>query len=167
MSLPKVLNVGCGLAVSFRSVNVDIRVDKTIHKGFVFIRCDAHFLPFRNKIFAYVLASHVLEHVDNPFIALKEWKRVSDKAIIKIPNISFTRVCEPPAHIYSWSESSFRSLLLKVYDHVKIFGAWHQSIFYGTGVIKALTSQMYRLLSFFQMNELVGVCEIERDIEKN
>lgn len=35
--------------------------------------------------FGAVFASHVLEHVDRPDLALSEWRRVADKAFIVVP----------------------------------------------------------------------------------
>lgn len=75
------LNVGCG-SDSWG----DIRVDITFN--FLSMRCkptilaDAQYLPFRDGSFKTVKASHVLEHLENPFKALDELLRVATKDII-------------------------------------------------------------------------------------
>lgn len=45
-------------------------------------------LPFNNQEFGTVVALDVLEHVDNPYFAIYEFKRVArEKAIICLPNL--------------------------------------------------------------------------------
>jgi len=81
----KSLNVGCG-----SDLWGDVRVDVT----FSFITAhfkptvlaDAHYLPFKDGSFEVVKASHLLEHLKNPFKALDEMLRVATKELIlKIP----------------------------------------------------------------------------------
>lgn len=70
------LNVGCGL-----DPWGDIRVDR----AFDFLNwhfrptvlADAHYLPFKDGSFKVVKASHVLEHLRNPFEAIDEMLRVA------------------------------------------------------------------------------------------
>jgi ubiquinone/menaquinone biosynthesis C-methylase UbiE len=42
-----------------------------------FVRCDGQFLPFRDGVFDVVRCFHVIEHVLNPFLLLRELVRVS------------------------------------------------------------------------------------------
>lgn len=69
------LDIGCGGGAKFKpsprgDVNCDVSVPDT--KVPNFIRCDAHFLPFKQKIFERVFLYSVLEHLESPFKALKE-----------------------------------------------------------------------------------------------
>ena len=45
------------------------------------INCDAQYLPFKDNCFEDVICSHVIEHVKNPFLLLKELIRVSSDTI--------------------------------------------------------------------------------------
>lgn len=47
--------------------------------------CDVHRLPFRDREFGAVIASHVLEHVDDPAQALRELHRVADRVYVVTP----------------------------------------------------------------------------------
>jgi len=42
--------------------------------------------PFKNKIFDFSFCSHVLEHVENPDLAIKEIMRISKAGYIEVPN---------------------------------------------------------------------------------
>jgi SAM-dependent methyltransferase len=48
-------------------------------------RCDAHALPYRSGQFGAVIASHVIEHVDDPARALAELARVADEVFVITP----------------------------------------------------------------------------------
>lgn len=87
------LEVGCG---SFKGhlpfldnsfLHTDIQKTEW-NKPFLNVVCDVCHLPFKDKSFEKVYASHVLEHLDNPILAIKEMIRVSRKIIvIKVPHI--------------------------------------------------------------------------------
>lgn len=79
------LDVGCGDHPQ-GNVNSDLYLTESphLHKRRIdpkkcpnFVRCDAHYLPFRNNVFEEVLSSHLLEHLGNPSEVLKEMLRVS------------------------------------------------------------------------------------------
>lgn len=48
-------------------------------------RADALALPYADKEFGALLASHVLEHLDDPLAALAEWERVADEVFVVVP----------------------------------------------------------------------------------
>jgi hypothetical protein len=86
------INVGCG-----SDTWGDIRIDYSrkpkeyyLHgaKSSANLIADAQYLPFRNKCFSELKASHVLEHVKNWKKALAEWCRVSNKVNIIFPTNS-------------------------------------------------------------------------------
>jgi len=65
--------------------------------------------PFPDKSFDVVFCLHVLEHLENPFTALKEMKRITKKDIVlELPNA------------YSWKDLAIN--LLKVY-HPQEYGS--------------------------------------------
>lgn len=46
---------------------------------------DATKLPYPDKYFGAVVASHVLEHIDRPDLAVAEWRRIADKMFVIVP----------------------------------------------------------------------------------
>lgn len=51
-----------------------------------FINASVEYLPFKDKAFDYVIASHVLEHVDDPVRACKEIQRVGKRGYVECPS---------------------------------------------------------------------------------
>ena len=92
------LNIGAGQAKSsFRAVlfgptrwgdvNIDLAAPKTDPCGRELI-CwgDAHDLKqYPDKHFGAIVATHLLEHLERPKDALREWNRVADKLFIVTP----------------------------------------------------------------------------------
>lgn len=65
-------------------------------EGKPFVRCAVEFLPFRDNAFIMNYACQILEHVDNPAIALSEIIRVAKCGYIETP----TKLAEK---IYGWN----------------------------------------------------------------
>lgn len=59
---------------------------------------DATKLPFKDKSFDYVIASHVLEHMPDPEIFLSELQRVGRAGYIETPNFICERIIPSHAH---------------------------------------------------------------------
>lgn len=59
-------------------------------RPFVFGLCEK--LPFRDKAFDFVIASHVLEHTDDPATFLSELQRVAKAGYIETPDAFFERI---------------------------------------------------------------------------
>ena len=59
---------------------------------------DATKLPFKDKSFDYVIASHVLEHMPDPEVFLSELQRVSKAGYIETPNFICERFIPSRAH---------------------------------------------------------------------
>jgi ubiquinone/menaquinone biosynthesis C-methylase UbiE len=55
------------------------------YDGKPFVVSDIHFLPFKDKAFAFVNCSHVIEHVKKPYLAMKEIRRVGKIVYIESP----------------------------------------------------------------------------------
>lgn len=91
------LNVGCGTrSSSIRStvlgptdwgdVNCDINASTPCVDGVrTPCHCDVHNLPYPDKHFGAVIASHVLEHVVDPVSAMAEMHRVSHRVYAIVP----------------------------------------------------------------------------------
>ena len=92
----EVLDVGCGCTPK-GTVNVDLFVGlNPNHAGFLdpksipnFVNCDAQHLPFRDGCFDFGIIDNVLEHLDNPFLAVAEMKRVCLSFVAVVPVSQF------------------------------------------------------------------------------
>ena len=89
-----ILNVGCGGRPHDKaSYFGDVRIDVSIVPS-VMILMDAHFLGLKDSIFEKVVCFEVLEHLESPIKALKEFKRVlkvDGEIIISVPNVWYWR----------------------------------------------------------------------------
>lgn len=52
----------------------------------LFVDGDITKTPFKDKAFDFSFCSHVLEHVENPELAIKEIMRISDRGFIEVPD---------------------------------------------------------------------------------
>lgn len=59
---------------------------------------DANKLPFKDKSFDYIIASHILEHMENPEIFISELMRVGKAGYIETPNFICERLTPCLAH---------------------------------------------------------------------
>lgn len=62
------------------------------------VAADGQYLPFADKAFDYVICSHVLEHVDDAELFLKEIMRVAHRGYIETPSEVGERVYGWPYH---------------------------------------------------------------------
>ena len=82
----KVLDIGCGYGAHKRaSVICDVQDLSKFYEDKNFIKLESKILPFKDKEFDFVIASHVLEHVKEVDIFIKELERVSSKGYIEVP----------------------------------------------------------------------------------
>ena len=82
----KVLDIGCGYtAHKNASVVCDVQDLSNIYKEKDFVKLTSNILPFKDKEFDFVIASHVIEHVKDVEIFIKELQRVSSKGYIELP----------------------------------------------------------------------------------
>ena len=88
-----ILDDGCGTRPR-GAVNLDLSIKKTIHRrGRTlntknipnFILGDALHLPFRDKSFDKAISSHTIEHTSNPFLFIREMKRVAREIEVIAP----------------------------------------------------------------------------------
>ena len=82
----KVLDIGCGYTANeFATTICDTQDLSEFYKTKDFIKLDNKILPFKDNHFDFVIASHVLEHVDDPKFFISELERVSTKGYIELP----------------------------------------------------------------------------------
>jgi SAM-dependent methyltransferase len=102
----KILDVGSG-GWPFRYAThlADKYPDRTTHRVEAivtdqrpFFEVDLEKLPFKDKAYDFVFCSHVLEHMGNPGVAMRELMRVARKGYIEVPTrlsdvmFNFTRL---------------------------------------------------------------------------
>ena len=91
----KVLDVGSGHQPNRRAnVILEKYTAETIHRTTQkivipidknLIVADAHFIPFKDKSFDFIIASHIGEHVEDPIKFCDELQRVADRGYIEMP----------------------------------------------------------------------------------
>ena len=82
----KILDIGCGYTAHDKaSVICDIQDLSNFYKNKKFVKLDDKTLPFKDKEFDFVIASHVIEHVEDVKFFIKELERVSSKGYIELP----------------------------------------------------------------------------------
>ena len=83
----KVLDIGCGYTPNKYATEIADQQDlSNFYKGRKFIKIDEKVLPFQDKEFDFVIASHVIEHVQDFEFFLKELERISSKGYIELPS---------------------------------------------------------------------------------
>ena len=83
----KVLDIGCGYrAHPSASVIADVQDLSSYYKEREFIKINEKKLPFKDKEFDFIIASHVIEHVEDFEFFIKELERISSKGYIELPS---------------------------------------------------------------------------------
>ena len=82
----KILDIGCGYrAHKNATVIADIQDFSDFYKDKKFVQIKDKKLPFKDKEFDFVIASHVIEHVEDFEFFIKELERVSSQGYIELP----------------------------------------------------------------------------------
>ena len=82
----KILDIGCGYRPNpYATVIADIQDFSNYYKDKKFVKISEKNLPFKDKEFDFVIASHVIEHVENFEFFIKELERISSKGYIELP----------------------------------------------------------------------------------
>jgi len=83
----KILDIGCGYRANKNaSIIADIQDFSDFYKEKKFVKIEGKNLPFKDKEFDFVIASHVIEHIDNFEFFIKELERISSKGYIELPS---------------------------------------------------------------------------------
>ena len=83
----KILDIGCGYRPNENAtVLADVQNFKDLYKDKKFIQISDKKLPFQDKEFDFVIASHVIEHVQDFEFFIKELERISSKGYIELPS---------------------------------------------------------------------------------
>ena len=87
----KILDLGCSLKNYWPEANHYADLDdfseefNKLNLKYTQIKKD-HKLPFKDKEFDYVIASHVIEHIEDFQFFIKELERISSKGYIELPS---------------------------------------------------------------------------------
>ena len=82
----KILDIGCGYGANeFANTICDVQDLSKFYEGKNFVKLDGNRLPFEDNHFDFVIASHVLEHVEDYKFFINELERVSNKGYIELP----------------------------------------------------------------------------------
>ena len=82
----KILDIGCGYGANeFANTICDVQDLSKFYKDKNFIKLENKQLPFKDNEFDFVIASHVLEHVEDFKFFISELERVSKKGYIELP----------------------------------------------------------------------------------
>jgi len=106
-----VLDVGSGDKPSWRA---DVLLDRYPDDAFAGQRsgtgrtrvvrplfdAEAADMPFADKVFDYVICSHVLEHVTDPVAVVGELTRVAKAGYIEVPEASAAKIIDFPSHLW-------------------------------------------------------------------
>ena len=83
----KVLDIGCGYTAHEKAdVICDIQDLSNFYKNKKFVKLEDKKLPFEDNEFDFVIASHVIEHVEDVVFFIKELERISTKGYIELPS---------------------------------------------------------------------------------
>ena len=83
----KIVDIGCGYSANKNaSVIADVQDLSNFYKGKNFIKITGKKLPFEDKQFDFVIASHVIEHVEDFEFFVKELERISPRGYIELPS---------------------------------------------------------------------------------
>ncbi|MBM3178652.1 MAG: methyltransferase domain-containing protein [Bacteroidetes bacterium] len=108
---------------SFRSRHGNRYVTADIESPLADVKMDIHKMPFGDQQFDFVLCNHVLEHVDDDLIALREIKRVlkpGGKAILQVP--FFKPVPDKTFSDAAVTDPREREKLFGQSDHIRRYG---------------------------------------------
>ena len=82
----RILDIGCGYRAHKNATIVADTQDLSVfYKNKNFIKISGKKLPFKDKEFDFVIASHVIEHVEDFEFFVKELERISSKGYIELP----------------------------------------------------------------------------------
>ena len=84
------------------------------YKGKNFVKIENKKLPFKDNAFDFVIASHVIEHIEDITFFLKEIQRISNKGYIELPtrlgdNLVFENSTD---HIWWFTFDDINSLII-------------------------------------------------------
>ena len=116
----KILDIGCGYSADEHANTIcDVQDLSNFYKDRNFIKLDSNKLPFKDKEFNFVIASHVMEHVEDIETFINELERVSNKGYIELPTKLEDNLVFENKHDHIW-HMDFDDVNLKLFITKKI-----------------------------------------------
>jgi len=117
------LAVGCGgnreyPESTFRDVNLDICLPSSHIASFVL--ADAMHMPFRDKSFKIIFASHIIEHLPDTEAFITECRRVGCSVELRFPHWVFAGAYSDPTHRWVWIRGKFRPIPRPVHLAIRL-----------------------------------------------
>ena len=82
-----VLDIGCGYTANkYATTIADVQDFTDFYKDKKFIKITDKKLPFKDKEFDFVIASHVIEHIEDFEFFISELERITTKGYIELPS---------------------------------------------------------------------------------
>ncbi len=82
----QILDIGCGYSANeFATTICDVQDLSNFYKNKSFVKLENKKLPFNDDQFDFVIASHVMEHVEDLEFFIGELERISKKGYIELP----------------------------------------------------------------------------------
>lgn len=122
-----VLEIGSGASPYFRSnILCDAFEGENFHRQNRSLVADRPFvlgfaenLPFKDDSFDFIIASHVLEHSDNPVKFITEIQRVSKAGYIEVPDAFMERLTGYPEHTLEITDKNSELIIRKKNDRIQ------------------------------------------------
>jgi glycosyltransferase involved in cell wall biosynthesis len=135
----RVLDVGSGNRPNERAnVLLERELGETEHrsgaKAFIpdgkkLVLGDALNMPFLEKEFDYIIASHIAEHIENPDVFCRELSRVGKRGYIETPGMLCEFIFNEPFHKWLVYKSG-RTLVFKEKTRFKVFSEFFYRLIY-------------------------------------
>jgi SAM-dependent methyltransferase len=131
----RVLDAGCGygefLNYNPRKLDVcGVDIKKSKHKKIKQGDLNKK-IPYNSSSFDTVTAFHILEHLTNPEVAIKEFNRVLKKdgrLVLSVPSHSFRKFFSDHTHIRPWPKRALYNILIENgFKEIKITRGHHYS----------------------------------------
>jgi len=132
---PRVLDAGCGYCefLNLRPEGIDVYgvdIKKIKHPKIKYGDLNKK-IPFRDDFFDSVVSFHVLEHLKEPEVAIREFRRVlkkNGKLILSVPNYSFKKFFEDYTHVKPYPKAALYNILAaNGFKEIKITKGHHSS----------------------------------------
>ena len=166
MKKGRCLDIGVGNGLDKDLIeNLDyqwIGIDAKFNKNLI-TQCDAHHLPFKSNKFNSVCSIACLEHLSNPFFAIKEMNRV----LIKNGLLLLTVALLEPFHesYYHFTEWGLKYVLeINDFKVLKIKPGWHVLDMVNKHFvpIKFLRKLLSKLIKIFKKYHAIKYSSIQR-----
>lgn len=161
-----ILDVGSG-GLPKGTVNCDLFLGYTPHtvvkvvKAENFVKCDGHFLPFKDNSFNIVHSSHLIEHLTFPYLALQEFFRVAKRIVyIKVP-YALCLAYQRKEHLFAFDKSTLENILSCFSNNIEIYVHSLEERFKGKKLdkIKPFKKFINWLAKLFLYWEIIAICQ--------